>query len=232
MGRFSDAIRERKRDGFIPVIPDIKCISPKEGDLFRGRNPVEFARMLSDLGAPVFSVVTEKEHFGGSLELLEEIVRGTGKPVLRKDFIREIDDLYRTKDCGAEAVLLICSTLTEAALQRLHDEAVKIGLEPLLEAHNREELLLAGRIGARLVGINNRNILELERDSGTVSVTAELSAYAPPGALLISESGILTYEDATAAVSAGAAAVLVGTAIWRTEDAAGFYLSLCGGRRV
>jgi indole-3-glycerol phosphate synthase len=178
--------------------------------------------MLSASGAPAFSVVTEGVYFGGSLELLEEIVKGTGKPVLRKDFINEIEDLYRTKECGAAAVLLICSMHTEASLRRFHDEAVKIGLEPLLETHSREELLVAGRIGARLVGINNRNILELEKDSGTVSVTESLSAYTPRGALLISESGIRSYEDAAAALRAGADAALVGTAIWQAEDPAGF----------
>jgi len=226
MGRFVDAIFKRKQDGFIPVIPDIKLISPKEGDLLRGRNPAEMAKLLSAAGAPVFSVVTEKEHFGGSLELMEIIIESTGRPVLRKDFIKNFDDLHQTRACGADAVLLICSMFTETSLRSLYEESLRIGLEPLIETHSSDELLLAGRMGATLVGINNRNILELEKDDGSVSLTESLSALIPEGALLISESGIHSYRDALAAINAGADAVLVGTAIWQADDPTDLYLSL------
>lgn len=230
MSRFSEELLKKKSQGIIPVIPDIKCKSPREGDLLGGRDPVETAKMLAEIGAPAFSVVTESADFGGSLKLLEEVAKATGRPVLRKDFIRDGDDLRKTRDCGAQAVLLICSMQTESTLIKLFDEALKIGLEPLVEAHTREELELAGRIGAKLVGINNRNILELEKDDGTVSMTENLARFAPEGALLISESGIFTRRDTAAAISAGADALLVGTAIWKAENMADFYLSICGAR--
>lgn len=223
MNRFIEALKKRGEQGYYPVIPDIKCRSPKEGDLLQGRDPVEVAMALAVAGAPVLSVVTESVHFGGSLRLLSDIVRETGLPVLRKDFIKEKEDLYQTKEAGGSAILLICSMLEEYLLKEFYQEALQIGLEPLVEAHNREELLLAETLGARLVGINNRNILALEKDEGTVSSTQQLAAHKPPGSFLISESGILTEGDVHLARSAGADAVLVGTALWQASDMAATY---------
>lgn len=207
------------------MIPDIKCRSPKEGDLLQGRDPVVAAAVLAKAGAPVLSVVTESVHFGGSLRLLEDVVRETGLPVLRKDFIKEKADLYQTKEAGASAILLICSMLEEDTLKEFYQEALQIGLEPLVEAHNGVELLMAERLGARLIGINNRNILALEKDGGTVASTQQLSAHKPPGSFLISESGILNEGDVQLARLAGADAVLVGTALWQAPDMAAAYQS-------
>lgn len=227
--RFSDAIMKKKAQGGIPVIPDIKCISPKEGDLLKGRNPVEVAKTLAGIGAPVISVVTEPKSFGGSMKLLEDIAKDTGLPILRKDFITDIDDLRRTKDCGADAVLLMCAVQSPPLLFRLFEEAIKIGLEPLVEAHTKEELFLVKELGVKLVGINNRNILELEKDNGTASVTKQLADYAPADAVLISESSIGSPEEAKLAIDAGADAVLVGTAIWQAANMRDFYMALCYG---
>lgn len=211
--------------GYFPVIPDIKCRSPKEGDLLRGRNPLAAASLLKTAGAPVLSVVTESVNFAGSLQLLSDIVKETGLPVLRKDFIKEKEDLYQTKEAGAVAILLICSMLEEDKLKELYRQALQIGLEPLVEAHREEELLLAEALGARLVGINNRNILALEKDDGTVSATRLLAAHKPAGSFLISESGIRTEGDVLSARAAGADAVLMGTALWQADDMAAVYQS-------
>lgn len=227
--KFSEALIKRKQAGFIPVIPDIKCISPKEGDLLRGRDPVKVARLLGKAGAPALSVVTEKENFGGSTELLKMVAKETGLPILRKDFIKRVDDLKITKDCGAEAILLICSMLPFPLLMNLYEESIKIGLEPLVEARTKEELALAGKMGAKLVGINNRNILKLEKDNGTISETQLLAPYAPKDALLISESSIHTPAEAQAAFQAGADAVLIGTAIWQAENLQRFFMELSKG---
>ena len=161
--------------------------------------------------------------------MLREIVKAVNIPVLRKDFITREADLELTVEAGACAVLLICACITEARLTSLYRTALSLGLEPLVEAHTARELKLAGRLGAGLVGINNRDILTLERDGGTVSTTSELAAWVPKGALLISESGISTPEEARAATEAGAGAVLVGTAIWRAADPAACFRALCRG---
>ena len=96
--RFSDALIARKKAGFIPVIPDIKCISPRDGDLLFGRDPVIIAKQLVEAGAPALSVVTEQKNFGGSIVLLKSIAEETSVPILRKDFIKSIDDLKITRD--------------------------------------------------------------------------------------------------------------------------------------
>ncbi|MGE4274227.1 MAG: indole-3-glycerol-phosphate synthase [Desulfitobacterium sp.] len=227
--KFTDALTARKQAGMIPVIPDIKSTSPKLGDLLRGRDPLEVAKLLAEAGAPALSVVTEPNDFGGSVELLKRIVKGTTIPVLRKDFIMHTDDLKITKDCGADAVLLICAIQTFESLKELYNEALRIGLEPLVEAHTKEELIWADKIGAKLVGINNRNILKLEKDDGTVSATELLAAYKPKDAILISESSIQTPAEVQAAVRAGADAILVGTAIWQAENMIECYLALSKG---
>ncbi len=218
ISEFSQALISKKQAGFIPVIPDIKCNSPKEGDLLRGRDPLAMAKLLEEAGAPALSVVTEQKYFGGSIKLLEKIATVTTLPLLRKDFISNIDDLKITKDCGAAAILLICAKLPFAKLAKLYEQAIQIGLEPLVEVHSTEELTFAANIGATLIGINNRDITNLEKDDGTVSVTKSLAINKPQNALLVSESAIQTPAEARAAIDAGADAVLIGTAIWQADD--------------
>ncbi len=226
MSAFLEALRRRASEGMIPVIPDFKLISPAEGPLFAGRDPVAAAAAMGAAGAPVLSVVTEKEHFGGSPALLRDIVRASGLPVLRKDFIQSVDDIEETASCGASAVLLICASMGEETLRSCFSAALALGLEPLVEAHTAAELRFAASLGCRLAGVNNRDILALEKDGGTVDTTAQLAALKPPGSFLISESGLRSPADVRRAVRSGADGVLVGTAIWRAEDPFAFYEAL------
>ena len=231
-GQFAAAILSENALGFAAVIPDIKCVSPKEGDLLRGRDPVDTAKYLVlEAGAPLLSVVTERENFGGSPELLRSIVRAVGVPVLRKDFIKNTDMLEETAGLGAAAVLLISSTTDEATLKLLYEKSIELGLEPLVETHTAEEMAFARSLGARLIGVNNRDIASLELDAGGPERTRALAGGAPKDALLISESGIMSPEGAAIAAAAGAHAVLVGTALWRAADMGAFYRSLRVERR-
>ncbi len=227
MSAVLDALRRKAAAGLVPVIPDFKMVSPAEGPLFEGRDPVAAAAEMARAGAPVLSVVTEVTNFGGSLALLREIVKASGLPVLRKDFIRCVRDVEETADCGAAAILLICASMEEDVLHACFHAALALGLEPLVEAHTAEELALATRLGCRFAGINNRDILALERDGGTVARTADLAALKPPGAFLLSESGLQTSADVRRAIRGGADGVLVGTAIWRAADPFAFYDALC-----
>ena len=232
MSGFLEALRARAAQGFVPVIPDFKMVSPAEGPLFTGRDPVLAARAMAAAGAPVLSVVTEKEHFGGSPALLGEIAAAAGVPVLRKDFIQSVEDVEETAALGASAVLLICASMSETLLRRCFTAALDLGLEPLAEAHTAAELRLAASLGGPLLGINNRDILALEKDGGPVERTAELAALKPPGAFLISESGLGSPEDVRAALLSGADGVLVGTAIWRAGDPYAFYDGLSRAERT
>jgi indole-3-glycerol phosphate synthase len=215
---FSEAILTQNAQAKVAVIPDIKRRSPKEGDLLKGRNPVHTATELVTYGAAVLSVVTEHENFGGSSDLLREIVRATGVPVLRKDFIHTVDEIEETAAMGASAVLLICSILLEDELMALFHKARSVGIEPFVETHTVKELALAESLDAKLIGINNRDITTLEVDDGGVSRTRELIGRIPGGSVIVSESGINSGVDAQLAADAGANAVLVGTAIWKAPD--------------
>jgi len=223
---FSAAILAARRQGRIPVIADIKCRSPQHGDLLRGRDPVACAEALVRVGgAPALSVVTEAARFGGSLALLERIVKVTGVPVLRKDFIETEEELARTRDAGASAILLMVSVLPEATLEMLYAKAPAYGLEVLVEVHTEAEMEVARRLAETwggeetpLIGINNRDITQWECDHGTVETTKRLVALVPSGATLISESGMTTPADAHAAIRAGCTAALVGTALWQAPD--------------
>lgn len=226
---FCENLYRVKAEGKIPVIVDFKRISPKEGELFGTREPAEVAKILEKAGAPAFSVVTQAEEFGGSLALLKEITKAVNLPVLRKDFIQDEEDLRKTLDCGAEAVLLICACMSRDRLFRLYEASLRLGLTPLVETHISEELELAESLGATVVGINNRDILSLEKDDGAVDVTGELAREAPKNALLISESGIQSPAEARLAIEAGADAVLIGTALWKAPDIEQAYLQFCKG---
>lgn len=133
--------------------------------------------------------MTEPHDFGGSLELLSSITAAVSIPVLRKDFVTCEDDLRQTCAHGAAAILLICSCLEQEQLRDLYHAALRLGLEPLVETHAEAELRLAASLQPQLVGINNRDILALEKDDGTVSTTAVWPAGARKP-LLISESGM------------------------------------------
>lgn len=214
----TNALWEKYQSGVTPVIPDIKCKSPGEGDLMRGRDPISLAQKLVSAGAPVISVVTESDHYGGSLELLQQIAEAVPVPVLRKDFIKTKQQLQESADYGASGVLLISSIMDKETLQHLIDEAILLGIEPLVETHNEEEIMAIKDIELTFLGINNRNILQWEMDDGNVNTTEKLACLVPKNTLVLSESSISSSDDVVRATSAGAHAVLVGTTILRAED--------------
>jgi indole-3-glycerol phosphate synthase len=186
--------------------------------LLQGRDPVALARQYAAMGAPALSVVTEKRSFGGSSVLLREITAAVTIPVLRKDFVTKAESVYESKNLGAAAVLLIAAILSFQELASLFQLTHCLGMEALIEIHNETELRNALLLNPQILGINNREILQLERDGGTVSLTETLAPLVPEGILLVSESGLAGLGDVRRAVKAGAGAVLVGTALLRADD--------------
>lgn len=229
--RFTAALETALAAGRAPVIAEIKCASPKEGDLLAGRDPVALAKTMESAGAACLSVVTEPKHFGGSLELLEAVAAGVSLPVLRKDFITSADQVQATAERGGACLLLIAAMLEWPKLVELHREARRSGLETLVEVHNEEELRKALTLDLDLLGINNRNIRRLEIDDGTVANTLALLRLVPPGVRTISESALSTPEEVRAVLEAGALGVLVGTAILRAPDPAAAVHQLTFGVR-
>lgn len=216
MSSFVSALQNCLALGLFPVIPDLKRHSPKEGELFRRRDPLSLGRQLVEHGAPALSVVTESRHFKGELAILREVAAGISVPILRKDFLTEERDVTVSRQAGAAAILLIAAFLPPTRLSRLREAARREGLEVLVEVHTEDELYRALKTEPDMLGINNRDILRLETDEGGVEITERLAPLVPKGVFVISESGLSSPQDMRRAARAGARAAIVGTALWRT----------------
>lgn len=225
-GSLVAAIRSRQAAGAFPVIGEVKVRSPKEGDLLTGRDPVAYARTMASAGVAGISVVTEAEHFGGSLELLRSVVAAVDLPVLAKDFVTTRVQVDELAEAGAAAMLLIAAHLDAGTLSGLVAHARTRGIETLVEAHTADEVRTVAGLAGDLLGINNRDITVLEVDDSDVSRTAELAGLYPPGRPVVSESAIASADDVRRAAAAGADAVLVGTAALRAPETAEFLRGL------
>jgi len=168
-------------------------------------------------GAHALSVLTDERFFQGSLEYLAAIRDTTTLPLLRKDFILDPYQLYEAKAFGADAVLLIAAALGRERLRDLQQEAAGLGLETLVEVHTEEEMLLLEGMQSHMVGINNRNLSTFETD---LTVSFRLKPFAPPGVLVVSESGIRGGEDVQALARHGIHTVLIGETFMRAPDPA------------
>lgn len=227
-GSLVASIRARQRHGVFPVISEVKMRSPKEGDLLAGRDPAAYAQTMASAGVAGISVVTESEHFGGSLDILRAVVAAVDLPVLAKDFVTTPAQVDELAAAGAAAVLLIATHLNVADLASLIAHAHDRGIETLVEAHTGEEVGVVGTLDGDLLGINNRDITVLEVDDTDVSHTAQLAGLYPPGRPVVSESAIASADDVRRARAAGADAVLVGTAALRAPDTVAFLRGLTG----
>jgi indole-3-glycerol phosphate synthase len=189
------------------VIAECKRRSPSRGVLREAYDPAAIAAGYAEAGAAAISVLTEPTFFDGSLDHLQAVRAAVGVPVLRKDFIVSEYQLLEARAAGADAVLLIVAALRPIELKVLHDHALQLELDVLVEAHDATELAIAVDAGARVVGINNRNLRTLEVD---VKASEALIAAMPPGVIAISESGIKTAEDVTRLRALGYHAFLMG----------------------
>lgn len=199
-----------------PIIAEIKPRSPKHGDLLRGRDPVEILRAYERAGAVAISYITEPKHFGGDFRVFKEICRETVLPVLRKDFITTKDEIERTAEAEASAVLLIARILGDN-LAEFVDYSLQHNLDPLVEVHTREDVEATKKTNTPMIGINNRDIFRLEMDDGDVSLTKKLAKFLPRKFILVSESGISSVRDLGIALKYADAA-LIGTAFMRAEN--------------
>jgi indole-3-glycerol phosphate synthase len=166
-------------------------------------------------GASALSVLTEATSFGGSLDDLMRARAASSLPILRKDFIVEAYQLSEALAAGADAILLIVAALDRPTLARLHDRAHELGLAALVEVHDARELEAAIDIGARIIGINNRDLTTLKVDPRT---TFELAPHIPEGVTLVAESGFTSRAELDGLAGAGVNAVLIGEALMRAPD--------------
>jgi len=196
----------RRPDGF-NVIAECKRRSPSRGVLRADYDAVSIARGYAGAGAAAISVLTEPTFFDGSLDHLAKVRAAVDIPVLRKDFIVTEYQLLEAKAAGADAVLLIVAALRPAELKVLHDHARRHGLDVLVEAHDAKELAIAIDAGARIVGINNRNLRTLQVD---VHASETLVSQIPAEVIAVSESGLKTAADLTRLKALGYRAFLIG----------------------
>ncbi|NLB95345.1 MAG: indole-3-glycerol phosphate synthase TrpC [Armatimonadetes bacterium] len=200
------------RPGQVNLIAEVKRASPSKGVIRADFDPAAIATAYTEGGAAAISVLTDRRYFQGELRYLSLVRDATPLPVLRKEFIIDDYQLYEARAAGADAVLLIIAALPDGELRRLLDLAGELGLHTLVEVHDRAELERACATGARVIGINNRDLRTFQT---TLATTEELAPLVPADRVVVSESGIFTRADVERVAAAGARAILVGEALMR-----------------
>jgi indole-3-glycerol phosphate synthase len=207
---FRAALADESR---INIIAEFKRASPSKGVIHAGASAGETARRYEAGGAAALSVLTEEDFFNGSLADLVEVKRSCALPVLRKDFIVEPFQVYEAAEAGADALLLIVAALSDDALKDLRSLTEdELGMDALVEVHTAEEMRRAGAAGATLIGVNNRDLRTFQV---SLEVSAELAPVAPPGAMLVSESGLRDAADISFLRGHSFRAFLIGETLMR-----------------
>ena len=199
----------------INVIAEFKRASPSKGTINGGIRAGDAAAAYAAGGAAAISVLTEEDFFLGSLDDLKTVRSKVDLPVLRKDFIFDEAQVFESAIVGADAFLLIVAALTLGQLKALQAAAHSLGLDAVVEVHDRPELKVAIDAGAKMIGVNNRDLKTFRTDLAT---TERLAPLAPGGALLVGESGINTHADCLRLAEAGVRCFLVGESLMRQDD--------------
>ena len=193
----------------------MKKASPSKGVIRADFDPVAIAKIYEAHGASCLSVLTDEPYFQGSLEYLKRVRQAVAIPVLRKDFILDSYQLVEARVAGADAVLLIAECLDDCNLRKLHNEAMELGMTPLVEFYEPANLERVLAAGATLIGVNNRDLRTFEVD---LEHTIRQRAKVPLDCVLVGESGIHTRADVLRLQSAGVEAMLVGESLMREPD--------------
>lgn len=217
---FRDALR--RADGRLAVISEIKRRSPSAGAIRENASAVAQARRYRAAGASALSILTDTEFFGGHLADLIEVTADFARqspavPCLRKDFMVHPVQVLQAREAGASAILIIVRALDDGEIAALHEAARAVGLDALFEIHNEEELRRATGHGAKIIGVNNRDLAIFKTDLG---LSERLIPQFPKDIVAVSESGFSTQADAARAKAAGAHALLVGEALMKADDPA------------
>jgi indole-3-glycerol phosphate synthase len=217
------------KPGNVQVIAEIKKASPSAGVLRRDFDPVAIAGIYESHGAAAISILTDTPFFQGSLADLSAVRTAVSLPLLRKDFVLDRYQLVEARAAGADAVLLIAEILDDAALPLLLRATHELGMQALVELYDVANLSRVVDSGARLIGINNRDLRTFETK---LEHTIEVARRVPPDVCLVSESGIRTRADVSHLERFGVRAVLVGETLMRADDIGGKLDELRGVARV
>lgn len=211
----------------LSFICECKKASPSKGIIAEDFPYLKIAQEYEKAGADCISVLTEPKYFLGNDSYLQEIAQAVSVPCLRKDFVVAPYMIYEARVLGAAAVLLICSLLTEKELAEYLEICDSLGMSALVEVHNAAEISMAIHAGARIIGVNNRNLSDFSIDMANSSRLREL---VPPEILFVAESGIKTAADVQALREIGADAVLIGELLMRAENRSAMLAELRRGR--
>ena len=222
------ALAKALSNGRINIIAEFKRKSPSKGVIRDGGSPEVITRSYESGGAAGISVLTEEDHFQGSLEDLRAVKAAVALPVLRKDFIVEDYQVYESAAAGADALLLIVAALDDQTLIRLRRLAEdELGMDALVEVHTKGEMQRAAAAGARLIGVNNRNLKTFEV---SLETSVELAAEAPASAILVSESGLNSGADLRRLYGLGYRGFLIGESLMRADQPEEALRELIGGQ--
>lgn len=212
---FRRALERGHAPGRLALIAEIKKASPSKGLIRADFDPPSLARAYEAGGAACLSVLTDQPSFQGADAYLTDARSATALPCLRKEFLLDTWQVAESRALGADAILVILAMVDDTLARDLMAAASQYGMDVLVETHDAAEMARAAALGANLVGVNNRDLRSFVTDLG---VTERLAALVPPGALLVTESGIFTSADAARLERAGATAMLVGESLMRQAD--------------
>ncbi len=221
---FCKVLKEHKQKEKIAVIAEIKKASPSKGMIRENFDHIQIAKIYEKIGVSAISVLTDEKFFQGKIEYLTDIRKISNKPLLRKDFIIDEFQIYQTRSIGADIILLIAAALDEKQLKDYFDLSKELGLDVLLETHNKKEMNAAIKTGAKIIGINNRNLKTFDVNlQNTVDLIKEQNI---DNIFIISESGIKTGDDIKFLKKQGVCGVLVGESLMKKENIEKAFLNL------
>jgi indole-3-glycerol phosphate synthase len=222
---FRAALQRAHGPGRLALIAEIKKASPSKGLIRADFDPPRLARAYEAGGATCLSVLTDGPSFQGADEYLTAARDAVALPCIRKDFLVDPWQVAESRALGADAILVILAMVDDGVAAALMAEARRFGMDALVEVHDAAEMARAGALGADLVGVNNRDLRTFVTD---LAITERLAADTPKGALLVTESGIFSAEDAARLERSGARAMLVGESLMRQADVAAATRALLG----
>jgi indole-3-glycerol phosphate synthase len=212
---FEGALRAKMSAGEAAVIAEVKKASPSKGLLRANFEPADIAQSYAAYGAACLSVLTDRDFFQGSPDYLKQARASCNLPVLRKDFMVDVYQIYEARAMGADAILLIAACLDDAQMRDFEAAAIALDMSVLVEVHDRAEMDRALALKTALLGVNNRNLRTFEVDLNT---TLTLKAHCPSDKFIICESGISTRDDVARIQAGGVNAFLVGEAFMRADE--------------